>query len=298
MRTDVIERQKTIAFIGFGEAAQAFVEGWADRPPGPVRAYDLKTDAPWTRDAMLAAYLVRTVAGCNSLAEAVAEADTIISVVDAAQALPAAIAATAHLRPGAWYFDFNSTSPANKMAAAEAVEAAGGNYVDVAVMAPVRPQLLEVPLLISAPRLDEAVAVMADLGFHPERAGGDVGRASTIKIIRSVYIKGCEALAAECLLAASAAGVEDEIVASLPGARMGEDVGERLAYSIDRMLLHGVRRAREMEESSRTLASLGMANRMAVATAVWQAEIGELGLAPGASIKDTLARMRAALATG
>lgn len=291
-------RQPIIALIGFGEAATAFVEGWSSGRPGELRAYDIKTDDASTRDAMLAAYDTWAVVGCDGAAGAVAQADIVISVVDAAQALPAAIAAAAHLRPGTWYFDFNSTSPANKREAAAAVEAASGRYVDVAVMAPVRPQLLKVPLLVSSSHVTEAIAVLTELGFDAESAGASVGRASTIKIIRSIYIKGCEALAAECLLAASVAGVEDEIIASLPSARAGEDVGARLAYSLERMLLHGMRRALEMEESSRTLDALCVANRMAAATAAWQAEIGALELRPEGAIKDTLATIRAALARG
>ena len=38
----------SIAFIGFGEAARAFLDGWRSRPgfDAPVAAYDIKTDSP------------------------------------------------------------------------------------------------------------------------------------------------------------------------------------------------------------------------------------------------------------
>ena len=49
----------------------------------------------------------------------------------------------------------------------------------------------------------------------PELAGPLVGEASTIKLLRSVMVKGFEALTAECLLAARRAGVEDAVLASL-----------------------------------------------------------------------------------
>ena len=49
-----------IAFLGFGEAAQAFLAGWRTRPDFAARvvAYDVKTDSPDARlrDAKRADY--------------------------------------------------------------------------------------------------------------------------------------------------------------------------------------------------------------------------------------------------
>jgi 3-hydroxyisobutyrate dehydrogenase-like beta-hydroxyacid dehydrogenase len=59
------------------------------------------------------------------------------------------------LREGA-LFDMNSVAPDTKRAAAHAVEAAGGRYVDVAVLAPVHPARLKVPLLVRARRAEAA----------------------------------------------------------------------------------------------------------------------------------------------
>ena len=41
----------SIAFIGFGEAARAFLDGWRTHPAfaGRVAAYDIKTNSPTLR---------------------------------------------------------------------------------------------------------------------------------------------------------------------------------------------------------------------------------------------------------
>jgi hypothetical protein len=88
--------------------------------------------------------------------------------------------------------------------------------------------------------------------------GEEVGRASAIKMIRSVMVKGIEALSWECAAAAEAAGVYDEIAASLDASEKPVGWARRFAYNRERMETHGLRRAAEMEEVARTLEGLGV----------------------------------------
>jgi 3-hydroxyisobutyrate dehydrogenase-like beta-hydroxyacid dehydrogenase len=260
-----------LALIGFGEAGMAFASAW----DAPVRAWDIKTDDPATASAKRADYARHKAVGTATLADALAGADLVISVVTADQALAAAEAAAACLRPGALYCDFNSVAPGTKQAATAAIEAAGGRYVDVAVMAPVHPALLAVPLLASGPHAEAAVAALSAIGFAPVRVDGPVGQASTIKMLRSVMVKGIEALTAECFLAARRAGVTDEVAASLDASWPGADWTARAAYNLDRMHEHGLRRAAEMDEVAKTLDALGQSSEMTRATANVQRRLGE-----------------------
>ncbi|WP_336958174.1 DUF1932 domain-containing protein [Sphingobium aquiterrae] len=269
-----------LSFIGFGEAAQAFCEGWGATPPAAIKAYDVKTESEASADAKRADYRRHGVAGCDSLRAAIQDAGAVISVVTADQAVVAAQSAAAVMAPGAFFFDCNSVAPVTKQVAAEAIAAAGGRYVDVAVMAPVRPALLAVPLLLAGPSAGEGLALLARLGFGGRIVAGGIGAASAIKMIRSIMIKGLEALTAECLLSARAAGVDDEVIASLDASFPGWNWRARGNYNLDRMLVHGQRRAAEMRESAITAASLGQTGAMASATADWQQRLGALGLSP------------------
>jgi 3-hydroxyisobutyrate dehydrogenase-like beta-hydroxyacid dehydrogenase len=151
----------------------------------------------------------------------------------------------------------------------------------MAIMAPVHPRRQETPVLLAGPAAEVAAARLAGLGMRPALAGPRVGDASTIKMLRSVMVKGIEALTAECLLAARRAGVEGEVLASLQASDPGFDWTVRSAYSLERMMAHGARRAAEMREVAATLRELGLPDRLDVATADWQAEVGGLGLAGG-----------------
>ena len=130
----------------------------------------------------------------DNAAEALADRAFLLSLVTADAALDAARDYAPLLPEGALWCDMNSVAPDTKRAAAAAIEAAGGRYVDVAVMAPVD-KGLAVPLLVSGPHALAAQPLLEALGFTNVRVVGDeVGRASAIKMIRSVMVKGLEAL--------------------------------------------------------------------------------------------------------
>ena len=82
----------------------------------------------------------------------------------------------------------------------------GGRYVDVAIMAPVRPKRHRVPLLLAAADAEEAAARLFARDMRPAVAGSAVGDASTVKMLRPVSVKGIEPLKAECMPAAHEAG--------------------------------------------------------------------------------------------
>ena len=89
-------------------------------------------------------------------------------------------------------------------------------------------------------------------------AGAEIGAAAAIKMVRSVMIKGIEALTLECFLAASRAGVIDEVAASMKNNYPGLDWAKIVPYNLERMASHGERRAAEMEEVADTLRELGV----------------------------------------
>lgn len=284
--------ERGVTFIGFGEAARAFAPACLLRAPG-VRAFDIKAKGEQA-PTRWAGYRGLDIRGCASAAEALAGAYCIVSLVTADAALHAATSAASHLGKGAFWFDMNSVAPDTKRQAAAIIDAAGGRYVDVAVMAPVHPQQSTVPLLVSGPHAGDGAAMLGALGFTRVRViEGDVGRASSIKMIRSVIVKGMEALTAECVLAATRADVLDEVLASLDASVPAPGWAARADYNLDRMMIHGLRRAAEMEEVVKTLDALGTGSAMTVGTVVRQRAMGSLGLsAPPAMLA---AKIEAAL---
>ena len=255
-----------LALIGFGEAGATFAGAacWGPR----ACAWDI---AP-ARKAVMERLAVQRAADPR---EALSGAPLVLSLVTADQALEAAKAYAPLLSPKAIWCDMNSVAPETKRAAAAIVEASGARYADVAVLAPVEPARLAVPLLVSGPAADAAAGALTAAGFTNSRVVGDeVGRASAIKMIRSIMVKGIEALTDEMMAAAEEAGVAAEVLASLDASEKPHPWGERVAYNLERMRSHGARRAAEMDEVALTLQALGIEPLMTRAAAHRQRDAG------------------------
>lgn len=270
-----------IALIGFGEAGQAFAQGWHGQAVGAISAFDLKSLHPGGHDPLVKAGAARGVTVCGDREQALAGASHVFCLVTADQARCAADECAPHLAPGALWFDGNSCAPETKRAAAGVIEGVGGRYVDMAIMAPVHPRLHRTPMLLSGPHADTAAAQLAALGMTAQVAGPGVGDASSVKMLRSVMIKGIEALHAECFLAARRAGVEAQVLASLMASNPEIDWPRQGAYNLERMMSHGLRRAAEMREVVSTLQDLGFPGAVTAAVADWHQRIGELAIGPG-----------------
>lgn len=293
-----------IAFIGFGEAAQAFARGWRDAglgAPLQITAYDILFDA----DAAAAEKKRAECAALEVLAapdarDAVTGADLVFSAVTAEQQLAAARSALAALGAGQRYCDINSVAPFRKVEAAMLVEARGAQYIDVAVMDPVLPRLHRTPLLLSGVEVAQAVPPFEALGLQFEIVSERVGDASTLKMIRSVAIKGFESVTMECVAAAVKLGIDARVLPSVGSTLFRHGDIENLANHVsERVTVHGKRRAAEMREVAATLEHIGLPPFMAQATAAHQQWVTDLGVRKafsGEVPKDARAIARALLA--
>ena len=276
------DRRPKIAFLGFGEAAGAIVAGW--RQVGlsvDISAFDIKTNDQNLAPETAARCAALDVVSASSPRDALEHAEAVFCLVTADQALVAATSAAPHLAQGAFYFDCNSCSPGTKRSAAEQMANANATYVDVAIMSPIHPGQHRSPLLLSGECAKMGAAYLTELNMNPDIIEGDIGSAASVKMIRSVMVKGLEALTAECMLAAEKANVSGQIIQSLDRSYPEFGWMQRSTYNFGRMMEHGVRRAAEMLEAAKTIEQLGLDNAMSKSIIKWQQTIGDLELDPG-----------------
>ena len=264
-----------VSFIGFGEAGQAIASGLRDGGIERIAAWDILFLVA-EGDRLRKAGEQMGVQLASSAADAVRETDMIISAVTAASSLEAARSVEPHLSGAPYYLDINSVSPGRKQATAKLL-GKRARYVDVAVVAPIHPLRHKTPLLIAGPHAEAISPLLGELDMTLRVVGGDTGQAAAIKMIRSVMIKGIEALTLECFLAASRANVLDDVTASLKNNYPGLDWPKMSEYNLERMASHGERRAAEMKESAATLRELGLDPLMVDSTVKRQREMGAIG---------------------
>jgi 3-hydroxyisobutyrate dehydrogenase-like beta-hydroxyacid dehydrogenase len=278
-----------LCFIGFGEAGQAIASGLREAGVESIAAWDIlfpKDEGARLRQA--GAKMGARLA--SSAADAVSSSDIIVSAVTAASSLEAAQSVAPHIAGNPYYLDINSVSPGRKQATARLLDGTA-RYVDVAILAPIHPRRHQTPLLLAGPHAQAMMPLLVDeLEMRGTIASGEIGAAAALKMIRSVMIKGIEALTAECFLAAQRAGITQEVAASLHNNYPTLDWDKVIAYNLERMASHGIRRADEMEQVAVTLAELGIEPLMANATVARQRQMGELGKQDGVRAAKTQGR--------
>ncbi len=196
---------------------------------------------------------------------ALAEADVVFCAVTGIEAKNAALAARGYLRPGTLYFDINTLTGPQTMDIAREMTGAGIDYVDFAAMGGFAVCGHKVPFVLAGPAAERAADWMRPYGFVTSVMSARAGDASAVKIIRSVMVKGLEALGVECLVAAKRADLLDEVLDCF------SDIDARSFAGMIKSLVtthpvHAKRRMEEMNKAIENLHELGVEPFMSVRT--------------------------------
>ena len=272
-----MDKKPRIGFVGFGEAGSHIASGLRSAGIEHIAAYDINARTPGLGEKIRRSAEESGTEMFDSNGELTARADIILSTVTSDQALIAAQQTVPWLQPGQLYADLNSVSPALKQDIDRVISSAGAGFVEVAVMSPVPPYAHRAPMLVGGVGAKVFIECMHTFGMNMEFTSLKVGQAAATKMCRSIVIKGLEALLTECVLGAGRYNAEEGVFKSLAETFPGIDWPQTATYMVGRVVVHGERRAREMEEVAETLRSMGVEPMMAEATArrmEWSAHLG------------------------
>lgn len=282
-------KELKIGFVGFGEAGYHIAKGLRDAGVKHISAFDINSDAPKLGEKIknrAAEIEINLVDSNESLAR---ESEVLISVVTADAAIAAAEQNAPFLSKKHFYADLNSVSPDTKRKIAKIISASTAKFVEAAVMSPVPPHGHRVPMFLGGKFADEFAEIFAPYGMNLETISEEIGAAIAVKMCRSIIVKGLEALLLECVLGAVKYGADERVFATLDESfPMKKRWSELASYMVGRVLEHGERRAREMEEVAATLRSIGIEPLMAEAAAKRQEWGGKLNLLEHFGGKDPL----------
>ena len=270
-----MKTQITAGFVGFGEAGSNIAKGLKSAGLTRIFGFDISPESEKVRRNAQETG-TPLVASNRELADS---AQIIFSTVTCARAKEAAEQTAPFLTPHHIYADLNSVSPALKQEIQQVVESAGARFVEAAVMSPVPPFGHRSPMLLGGKAAPAFLELMTPFGMRLQVVSDKVGTAAATKMFRSIIVKGLEALMLECVLAATPYGADERVFQSLSESFPGIDWQRLANYMVSRVVLHGERRAREMEEVAETLRSLGIEPIMAEAAARRQDWCAELEIA-------------------
>lgn len=245
-----------VGFLGFGEAAFNMAEGLAGEGLRGMVAYDAAWQAPAHGDLIRERARRAGVMLMPSGAALIERVDIIISATSARLAVPVAEESAPYLA-GKLYVDVNAASPLTMEKVGSIVAAAGGRFVDVAMMGRMPAFKHKVPILASGPAAYEFHDAMAPYGMNITVLGDVPGSASAIKMFRSIIMKGLEALALEMMVAAHRFSAQDAVLDSIVESTGISGFKKWLQDLLVADAIHAGRRMHEMEEVIATLEDMG-----------------------------------------
>ena len=196
----------------------------------------------------------RAVSGIDSIVE---EADLVMSILVPSEAISVAReAAAAMKRTGASpaYADCNAVSPDTARELGGIIEAAGGRFIDAGIIGG-PPGSGSPPRFYASGPHEAVIGELDGKGIIVPLLGGDVGRASAIKMCYASLTKGVSALQTAALVAAYRLGLSSELE-----EEMSSSQANVLAQMQSVIGLPGkaFRWVGEMEEIAATFESVGV----------------------------------------
>lgn len=253
-----------IGFLGFGEVGYFMSKGFRDEGLKPVYGFDA---ACFTGGAVAEKIISRAgesgVVLCSSLRELAIKANVVVAAVPAKHARDAALETLELNGNIALYADVSTARPSLKKEMEGLFSAKGILYADSAILGPLPNHLHKVPILASGKGADKWRVLMSPWGMRIEAIKKEAGAATAIKLVRSVFMKGLEALLVETFLFARRSGAEDIVLESLSETLDPYPFAHTANRMIAADLIHAGRRAFEVGESAELMEEIGIEPIMA-----------------------------------
>lgn len=241
-----------IGIIGAGEVGLTYARPWSVAGHEIVLC-DLK---PSTRAEAFAAELGLSIS--TSIADVVPDCDVVVSCVFGTVSLTVAEQALTAMQEEALYVDMTTADPGQIRTAATLAAELKIRYVDVAILGAIALTHEKTNLLGAGKGIDHAMSLYSSVGAPLKLVeDGVAGDAAALKILRSVFTKGLEALTIECFMAAEKQGVTDKLHDALSDIDQAS-LRDFLGALIRTHVVHAPRRLKEVEEAERQLRAADM----------------------------------------
>jgi 3-hydroxyisobutyrate dehydrogenase-like beta-hydroxyacid dehydrogenase len=242
-----------LGFIGFGEAAFHISNGLYETSKPRIFAFDVMAHDSRLGTVIRERARTANVQLVDSLEDLIYQADFILCTTSAKYALAIAKEASRFLKAGKVYADLNSASPMIKQDISKIVDNSGAVFVDAAVMEIVPPHRHLTPIAVSGRGAKRFADVLNSIGMNIQYINESAGSSSSMKMFRSIFMKGFTSLLLETLIPSFRMGVDAQVMESITGT-LTKNTPEQLANMlINRTVVNAARRVSEMEDVVATL---------------------------------------------
>lgn len=250
-----------LGFIGFGEAAYNMGKGLKGEGLKDIKAFDVALDlGGQLKETFINRCADADVAIAQNAQEIVDTCDVVVICVPAKFTASTAEGLLPYAKKGQLFVDVTTALPPIKEKEAALFAEKGAQYVDSAMLGSLVVSRHKVPMLASGEGAERWKSLMDPYATKITLVGegSKAGEASRIKLARSVFMKGLEALIVESFLFARKCGIEDRIMDSITNSMDKESfrsMAERMAGAD---LVHSERRSFEVGEAIELMKEVGV----------------------------------------
>jgi 3-hydroxyisobutyrate dehydrogenase len=232
--------------IGFGEVGQVIAAGLKASGQN-VMVYDTQLlDASYPLIEIAERLKVKTTGNLLQLAES---CNVVFSLVPSNVSTVVAKNFSENIQKGTYFLDLTTSLPSVKKQNAKIIRQADGIFTDVSIMGTVATEQYNVPLLLAGEHAREVQEIFQVFGLNSKVISEIVGAAASIKMLRSIFMKGIEALLFETMLTAEKYQVRDEVMDSISTTMKNNDFEKLADTLIITHIKHRERRHKEVKES-------------------------------------------------
>ncbi|MCM3791198.1 NAD(P)-binding domain-containing protein [Domibacillus indicus] len=175
--------------------------------------------------------------------------DVILSLVSSSASETVAEGVVKGIKKGAIFLDLTTSTPQVKVRSETLIASNNGIYVDASIMGTVATEQMQIPLLIAGEHSEKVELLLNSVGFNAQAINHPNGRAASIKLLRSIFMKSLEALTLETLITAKHYEVSDEVMQSISKTINNNDFSTFAEALITTHVIHKNRRYKEVLDS-------------------------------------------------
>jgi 3-hydroxyisobutyrate dehydrogenase-like beta-hydroxyacid dehydrogenase len=244
-----------IGFIGFGEAAFELASGLKSEGVTSFYAFDPMSDHSDFAEVIHKRAKEASTILLNAEKEVVEKSDLLFVAVPANKSLEVSKKICKYLKTHTIYIEVSAASPAIKQKINNEVHKTGALFVDIAMMGPLPTYKHRVPMLASGNGAERFIEVTAPWNMSIEKVGENAGEASSVKLLRSIFMKGIATLLIETFSAAAQYNVEELVHDSIVQTFTDKGFEEMVNRLVTGTAIHSHRRSLELEGSLEMLQS-------------------------------------------
>ncbi len=238
------------AIIGVGEVGGCYARALATA--AAFKLCDIKTDGPPARTAETIGVDLETRPG-----PWLQGAEFVLVCVPGKESPVVAASALPFIGPEAVYIDMATARPDDLRHWSKRFKDQGRAFVDAAIMGSIQLTAEKTPILLAGEKAGAARKLYAGLGARTDVVeDGAAGDATSLKLLRSILIKGLECLAVEALTAAEHMGVRPQLYGALKDVDAAA-ISDFLEMLVTTHIPHAERRGHEIVDAADQLREMG-----------------------------------------